>query len=158
MDEHESLIDEEYADSLRSTQSKWLPRLYWTDKPRRDPKTGEEYIPKPEQVVSTILSDLDTTKEHYVKIPENHIVIDFDLTDNEGKKSAERNLEAASTWPSTYAEYSKSGSGVHLHYETRVTHHSLVGFTTRALRLRCLPGIAPCEGACLSATTCRSRK
>lgn len=117
MDEHESLIDEEYATMpAQYSKANGFPRLYWTDKPRRDPKTGEEFSPKPEQVVSTVLSDLDTTKEHYVKIPENHIVIDFDLTDTEGKKSAERNLEAASTWPSTYAEYSKSGSGVHLHY------------------------------------------
>lgn len=118
MDEHESLIDEEYA-SMPAQYSKadGFPKLWWTNKERRDAKTGEMFIPKPHQVVSTVLSDLDTTKEHYVKVPENHIVIDFDLTDIEGKKSAERNLEAASKWPSTYAEYSKSGSGVHLHYE-----------------------------------------
>ena len=50
------------------------------------------------------------------KIPENHIVIDFDLKDENGNKSFERNLEAASKWPATYAELSKSGSGIHLHY------------------------------------------
>src|SRR5690606_15028085 len=52
----------------------------------------------------------------YVKVPQNHIVIDFDLKDENGEKSAERNLEVASQWPSTYAEYSKSGQGIHLHY------------------------------------------
>ena len=66
--------------------------------------------------VTTVLSDLDTTRLHYVKPPLNHIVIDFDLKDGDGNKSAELNLEAASKWPSTYAEFSKSGRGVHLHY------------------------------------------
>lgn len=31
--------------------------------------------------VKTKLSDLDTSKLHYVKVPENHIVIDFDIKD-----------------------------------------------------------------------------
>lgn len=66
--------------------------------------------------VKTKLSDLNTTQLHYVKVPDNHIVIDFDLKDEHGNKSLERNLEAASSWPATYAEISKSGSGVHLHY------------------------------------------
>lgn len=66
--------------------------------------------------VKTTLEDIDTKKMHFVKVPENHIVIDFDLKDLNGHKSLERNLEAASAWPATYAELSKSGSGVHLHY------------------------------------------
>lgn len=66
--------------------------------------------------VTTTLAELDTTKLHYVMVPENHIVIDFDLTDEDGNKSAERNIEAASKWPPTYAEYSKGGGGIHLHY------------------------------------------
>ena len=66
--------------------------------------------------VTTRLSDLDTSKLHYVRVPENHIVIDFDLKDREGNKSLERNIEAASKWPKTYAELSKSGQGIHLHY------------------------------------------
>ena len=66
--------------------------------------------------ITTILSDLDTSKLHYVKVPENHIVIDFDLKDVDGNKSYERNLEEASKWPRTYAELSKSGCGIHLHY------------------------------------------
>ena len=66
--------------------------------------------------VTTKLSDLDTHRLHYVKPPENHIVIDFDLKDDNGDKSAEKNIEAASKWPTTYAEHSQGGSGIHLHY------------------------------------------
>lgn len=65
---------------------------------------------------TSILSELDTSKVHFVKIPENHIVIDFDIPDENGNKSFERNLEEASKWPATYAELSKSGNGIHLHY------------------------------------------
>jgi len=66
--------------------------------------------------VGTTLSQINTSKLHYVKVPENHIVIDFDLKDNNGEKSIEKNIEAASKWPATYAEFSKSGGGLHLHY------------------------------------------
>ena len=66
--------------------------------------------------VRTRLGGLDTSRLHYVKVPENHIVIDFDIPGPDGKKSLERNLEAASKWPRTYAELSKSGAGIHLHY------------------------------------------
>lgn len=66
--------------------------------------------------VTTKLSDLDTRKTHYVKIPEEHIVIDLDIPDDNGEKSFERNFEAACKWPATYAELSKSGKGIHLHY------------------------------------------
>lgn len=66
--------------------------------------------------VKTKLSEIDTRKLHYVRVPANHIVIDFDLTGDDGEKSFERNLEEASKWPKTYAELSKSGKGIHLHY------------------------------------------
>lgn len=66
--------------------------------------------------VTSKLSDLDTSKIHFVKVPENHIVIDFDIPDESGNKSFEKNLQAASKWPPTYAELSKSGAGIHLHY------------------------------------------
>lgn len=66
--------------------------------------------------VKTKLKDLDISQLHYVNIPENHIVIDFDLKDKDGNKDFERNLRAASKWPATYAEVSKSGGGIHLHY------------------------------------------
>lgn len=66
--------------------------------------------------VETKLSELDTSKIHYVMPPDNHIVIDFDIPDENGKKNFQKNLEEASKWPSTYAELSKSGNGIHLHY------------------------------------------
>lgn len=66
--------------------------------------------------VTTTLSDLDTSKLHFVKVPHHHIVIDFDLTNEDGEKDLELNLKAASLWPPTYSELSKSGSGLHLHY------------------------------------------
>ena len=66
--------------------------------------------------VTSKLSSLDTSKLHYVMIPENHIVIDFDIPDEHGKKCYEKNLEEASKWPPTYSELSKSGAGIHLHY------------------------------------------
>lgn len=66
--------------------------------------------------VVTKLHELDTTRVHYVKVPENHIVIDFDMVDADGEKNFQRNLEEASQWPPTYAEVSKSGKGIHLHY------------------------------------------
>ena len=96
--EQESIFDKECAD---------CPAQYATSK---------ETPSKAWDKVSTKLSELDTSKIHYVKLPENHIVIDFDLKGDDGKKSFEKNLEAASKWPATYAEVSKSGAGIHLHY------------------------------------------
>lgn len=65
--------------------------------------------------VRTTLSDLDTSKTHYVKVPENHIVIDFDIT-VDGERDLDASIRAAAQWPQTYAELSRSGNGVHLHY------------------------------------------
>ena len=66
--------------------------------------------------VGTRLAVLDTRRMHYVRVPENHIVIDFDIPGPDGEKDYERNLKEASKWPATYAELSKSGKGIHLHY------------------------------------------
>ena len=66
--------------------------------------------------VTSILGDLDTSKLHFVKVPEHHIVIDFDLVDENGDKDLAKNLQEASLWPPTYSELSKSGAGIHLHY------------------------------------------
>jgi len=66
--------------------------------------------------VRTHLGDIETDRLHYVRVPQNHIVIDFDLKDSFDHKSLEVNLEAAALFPPTYAEVSKSGQGVHLHY------------------------------------------
>ena len=51
-----------------------------------------------------------------MKVPDNHIVIDFDITGKDGKKSFEKSLEEANKWPPTYSEISKGGNGIHLHY------------------------------------------
>lgn len=66
--------------------------------------------------VTTKLFNIDTSQLHYVRVPENHIVIDFDLKDKDGNKSFDLNYEAACKWPETYAEVSKGGEGIHLHY------------------------------------------
>lgn len=66
--------------------------------------------------VKTKLRDINTSKLHYMKMPLNHIVIDFDLTNDEGEKCLKKNIEAASKWPPTYSEFSRSGKGIHLHY------------------------------------------
>lgn len=97
-EEHRSIFDEACAE---------LPAQY---------ATSHETPTKPWDEVSTMLLDLDTSKLHYVKLPDDHIVIDFDMKDADGNKCFEKNLEAANKWPPTYAELSKSGGGIHLHY------------------------------------------
>lgn len=69
--------------------------------------------------VKTKMSEIDSRQVHYILTGElfpNLICIDFDLKDEEGNKSYELNLAAASKWPKTYAELSKSGAGIHLYY------------------------------------------
>ena len=66
--------------------------------------------------VRTRLKDIQTSRVHYVRVPENHIVIDFDLKDERGQKNLEKCLRAAAAWKPTYAEASKGGNGLHLHY------------------------------------------
>lgn len=62
------------------------------------------------------LKDIDTKELHFVRVPMNHIVIDFDIKDIYGEKDLSKNLIAAAKFPPTYTELSKSGKGVHLHY------------------------------------------
>jgi energy-coupling factor transporter ATP-binding protein EcfA2 len=66
--------------------------------------------------VDTTLADLDTKELHWVKVPENLIVIDFDIRNEAGEKDLALNLAAASKWPATYTETSQGGQGIHLHY------------------------------------------
>lgn len=101
------LISFDCTDSIFDSECSDCPAQYATVKETPSQKWEK---------VHTKLSDIDTSKVHYVKVPENHIVIDFDIPDDEGNKSYERNLEEASKWPRTYAELSKSGCGIHLHY------------------------------------------
>lgn len=98
LDETKSIFDEENGDcpAQYATES-GIPKSTWSR-------------------VRSTLKDIDTSKLHFVKVPENHIVIDFDLKGDDGNKSLERNLEAASVWPPTYGEVSQGGGGVHLHY------------------------------------------
>ncbi len=99
MDERTSLLDDYFADQPAQEANKdGTPAKKWTQ-------------------VKTTLSDIDTSKLHYVRVTDKHIVVDFDLKNQAGQTSLERNLEAASRWPATYAELSKSKKGVHLHYE-----------------------------------------
>ena len=102
LDEYVSIFDELMEDA---------PAQY-----ARPAEDGRE-IPRHKWAnVETTLRDIDTREVHFIKVPENHIVIDFDLRDDEGNKSLELNLIRANEWPATYAEVSKSGNGVHLHY------------------------------------------
>lgn len=97
-DSTESIFDKECADCLAQyATAKETPSKKW-------------------ETVTSKLSKLDTSRLHFVRVPENHIVIDFDIPDESGNKCFERNLEEASKWPATYAELSKSGQGIHLHY------------------------------------------
>lgn len=68
--------------------------------------------------VKTTMENIDSHKLHWINIPveEHHIRIDFDLKDKDGNKDLKRNMEEANKFPPTYAEISKSGGGVHLHY------------------------------------------
>lgn len=96
--EQSSIFDKTCADCLAQYATiKETPSKKWED-------------------VTMILSKLNTSRLHYVRVPENHIVIDFDIPDADGNKCFEKNLEEASKWPATYAELSKSGAGIHLHY------------------------------------------
>lgn len=62
------------------------------------------------------LKDLDTKQLHFVRVPINHIVIDFDIKNEKGEKDRDLNIAAAEKFPPTYAEYSQGGNGIHLHY------------------------------------------
>ena len=92
--------------------------------------------------VKTTLSDIDTSKLHYVRVPDKHIVIDFDLKNQNGQTSLERNLEAASRWPATYAELSRSKKGVHLHYEYGGNPHELAPVYSEGIEVKVYTGDA----------------
>lgn len=66
----------------------------------------------------TVLKDIDTTQTHYVNVKDEYKIIfaDLDLKNEKGEKDRKLNLEAAKKFPPTYAEWSKSGEGIHLYY------------------------------------------
>jgi len=93
-----SVFDREHADRpAQSASTGGPPKYKWDD-------------------VTTTLADINTEKLHYVLPKENLITLDFDKKNAEGEKSLALNIEAARKFPPTYAEPSKSGLGLHLHY------------------------------------------
>jgi hypothetical protein len=114
----EQTISEKEEPEQKLIEFKAQPSIFdkeCADCPAQYATSSEIPISKWERV-KTKLSSIDTSKLHYVKVPEKHIVIDFDIPDKDGNKSFELNLKEASKWPPTYAELSKSGQGIHLHY------------------------------------------
>lgn len=97
--EQHSLFDDEFAE---------CPAQYIVPGTARAERKWEN--------ATTKLKDLDTSKEHYVKIPQALITMDFDIKGDDGKKSWEKNVEAARQFPKTYGELSKSEVGIHLEY------------------------------------------
>ena len=79
--------------------------------------------------VDTTLTDIVPAEEHYVLLPEEYICIDFDLKGDNGEKDLNANLRAASAWPPTYAETSKSGGGLHLIYRYPVDKDTLAEYS-----------------------------
>lgn len=79
--------------------------------------------------VDTTLTDIVPAEEHYVLLPEEYICIDFDLKGDNGEKDLNANLRAASAWPPTYAETSKSGGGIHLIYRYPVDKDTLAEYS-----------------------------
>lgn len=97
-DNDESILDDILADcKAQYSSEKGTPRFAWKS-------------------CHTTLSQINTKREHWVRPPSNMVVIDLDMTDEHGAKSEELNKREASKWPETYAEFSKSGKGIHLHY------------------------------------------
>jgi len=89
---------------------------------------------------ATTLADVDTTRLHFVKVPEQHIVIDFDLVDEDGEKDLELNIERASRLPPTYTELSRSGKGLHLHYVYTGDVHDLDSVFDVGIEIKTLLG------------------
>jgi energy-coupling factor transporter ATP-binding protein EcfA2 len=108
------VLDEAYRIKLEDGIESSFDHLY-PDQPAQYGKSSG-FPGKKWATVETTLKDINTSKLHFVKVPEHHIVIDFDLCDEDGEKDIEKNINAASKWPPTYAETSKSGAGIHLHY------------------------------------------
>lgn len=98
----------EYTRSLLDTLLKDYPAQYATE-------DGARPVCKWANCKTT-LKDIDTSKLHFLQLPKNYIRVDFDLKDGTGRKSRELNLKAASEWPKTYMEFSKSGAGIHAYY------------------------------------------
>ncbi len=98
LSEQSSIFDREHKEQPAQLASRGGPPRYkWDD-------------------VTTTLGDIKTEKVHYVLPRENLITLDFDLKNEKGEKSLGLNINEARKLPPTYAETSKSGLGLHLHY------------------------------------------
>ena len=87
----------------------------YSDQPAQEANSNG-YPSRKWEHVTTTLEGITPTKLHYVKVPAHHIVLDFDLVNEDGEKDLELNIEKASELPPTYTELSRSGKGLHLHY------------------------------------------
>lgn len=108
-------VKSKVASWLNFVEQKSVFDMVCADCPAQYANDQEKPVTYWSEVVTT-LRDILTSRIHYVKVPTNHIVIDFDIKDEDGNKSFKLNKEAAAKWPETYAELSKSGEGIHLHY------------------------------------------
>lgn len=100
--EQPSIFDEQFADSPAQLAK-------YDD-------NGKDSPTKSWANCTTTLKDIPTSQLHYVKPPENIVTVDFDIHNESGEKDRDLNLRAAAKWPKTYAEFSKSGCGIHLEY------------------------------------------
>lgn len=111
---NEGTVPEEEKGWIKFDGQEDILKVYYPDTPAQ--YASEHGTPRLEwDRCATTLKDLDTSKLHFVRVPKNHIVIDFDLR-KDGQKDLETNIIAANQFPETYCEVSKSGQGVHLHY------------------------------------------
>jgi energy-coupling factor transporter ATP-binding protein EcfA2 len=125
--EQPSIFDDMYAGApAQYAKEDGTPTTYWSE-------------------VTTTLADLDTSQLHYVKLPQNHIVIDFDLVNEDGDKDMAFNLREANKWPATYTEVSKSGEGIHLHYIYTGDVTELASVYDVGVEVKVFPGDASCR-------------
>lgn len=136
----EFVADFGYSVDLHEADGKSVFDLMYPDQPAQYADEKEERPKYKWANAKTTLKDIDTTKLHYVKIPENHIVIDFDCRDEEGNKSIELSLAAAADFPPTYAELSRSGNGLHLHYIWNGDVHELSNVYDKNIEVKTLLG------------------
>lgn len=122
-------LDPNEADEDVYDEGTWI-ELYELDHAREQTIFDETFGGQPAQLgvgpkdnpgkkwvdVTTTLDEMDKSKVHWVRVPENHVIIDFDLKNDADEKDLGMNLEAASKWPPTYVETSQGGQGLHLHY------------------------------------------
>lgn len=130
--------DKTYTIELNDAESSIFDDMY-KDQPAQYANEKDEPRRSWDNVKSK-LSSLDPTKVHYVKVPEQHIVIDFDLKDANGDKNLELNIQEASSWPPTYSEVSKSGKGLHLHYIYDDDVHELASIFSEGIEIKTLLG------------------